>query len=117
MSELRTTALTRDVLYVAITRPAMLLGVTYAGVIVNAIVTLEVFLVTKNLLWLLLALPIHAFLWLACLVEPRFFELTLAWARTAGTSFAANRRRWQASSYSALPLAGGRRPREVACRV
>jgi type IV secretion system protein VirB3 len=107
--------LTVDPVYLALTRPAMLLGVTYAGVLVNAVVTLEAFLLTKNLLWLLLALPIHACLWLACLVEPRFFELWLAWARTSGRGWAANRRAWRANAYSPLPVAARRG--EVVCRV
>jgi type IV secretion system protein VirB3 len=111
----RTDRTTVDPVYLALTRPAMIGGVTYAGVLVNAVVTLEAFLLTKNLLVLLLALPIHACLWLACLVEPRCFELGLAWARTSGRGWFANRRAWRANGYSPLALAARRR--EVTCRV
>jgi type IV secretion system protein VirB3 len=109
-------SLTADPVYLALTRPAMIAGVTYAGVLVNAVVTLEAFLLTKNLALLLLALPIHACLWLACLVEPRCFELWLAWGRTSARGWFANRRGWRANSYSPLPLAMRRR-REVTCRT
>jgi type IV secretion system protein VirB3 len=49
----------------------MALGVPYVALLVNAFVTLEVFLVSQNLLTLLLAVPLHAIAWVLCLVEPR----------------------------------------------
>lgn len=97
---------TVDPLFVGVTRPAMAFGVTYAGLLVNALVTVELFLVTRNLLALLLFLPLHAALALLCLVEPRYFDLLLLWGRTGGAArVAGNARYWQASSYSPLPVA------------
>ena len=47
--------LTRDPLFVGATRPPMRFGVTYAALLLNLIVTMELFLATKNLLVLLVA--------------------------------------------------------------
>ena len=49
--------LTADPLFVGATRPPMRWGVTYSALLVNGVFTMEVFLLTKNLLTLLLALP------------------------------------------------------------
>ena len=51
--------LTADPLFVGATRPPMRWGVTYSALLVNGVFTMEVFLLTKNLLTLILALPIH----------------------------------------------------------
>ena len=93
-----------DLLFVGATRPAMRWGVTYAALLVNLVLTMESFLLTKNLLTLLLALPIHALCVLLCGREPRYFELLMLWMRTKGLAWVANARFWKASSYSPLPL-------------
>ena len=98
------TELQADLLFVGATRPAMRWGVTYGALLVNLVLTMEVFLVTKNLLVLLLALPIHGLCVLLCSREARFFELLALWARTKGLALAANARFWKASSYSPLAL-------------
>jgi len=98
----RNQGLTPDTLFVGMTRPTMLLGVTYSALIVNVVVTMEVFIVTKNLLWLLTFVPVHGLLYLVCLYEPRFFDLLLLWVRTRGAALSANLRFWRASSYSPL---------------
>ena len=55
----RQEALLIDPLFVGATRPPMRWGVTYAALLMNMVFTMEVFLLTKNLLTLLLAIPIH----------------------------------------------------------
>ena len=50
--------LTADLLFVAATRPPTRWGVPFIALLVNMIVTMEVFLVGKNPLILLLALPL-----------------------------------------------------------
>lgn len=102
-----------DPLYVGVTRPAMAFGVTYAALLVNGIVTIEMFLLTHNLLWLSVCLPIHGIFWLLCLSEPRFFDLLMLWGRTRGRMSGSHSRRWHAASYGALavdlPRRNGRR--------
>jgi type IV secretion system protein VirB3 len=100
----RNDGLTADVLFVAVTRPPMRWGVTYAALLLNLVFTMEVFLVTKNLLTLLIAIPIHGVCALLCARDARFFDLLLLWGRTRMPSHFANHRFWRSSSYSPLDL-------------
>jgi type IV secretion system protein VirB3 len=106
-------SLTRDPLFVGATRPPMRWGVTYAALLLNVIVTMELFLVTKNLLTLLIALPIHGLCALLCARDPRIFDLLMLWIRTHAAALLANGHLWKAASYSpvtlALPDLSGRR--------
>jgi type IV secretion system protein VirB3 len=90
---------TADPLFVGATRPAMALGVPYAALLVNAFVTLEMFLVTRNLLWLLTAVPLHSLAWLICLAEPRSFELLAVWGQVRARAGFRGRHPWRAVSY------------------
>ena len=101
-----------DPLFVGITRPAMALGVTYGAVIANGMVTVELFLLTRNLLALVVCLPIHGILWVLCAVEPRFFELLLLHVKTRRFQ-RESQRIWMARSYTPLPWRGSGR-RQVA---
>lgn len=101
---MRNAGVTADLLFLGVTRPAMAFGVTYSALLVNAVVTVELFLLTRNLLWLLVCVPVHGIFWLLCLSEPRFFDLALLWGRTRGPGMLGNGRYWRASGYSALAL-------------
>jgi type IV secretion system protein VirB3 len=79
-------------------------GVTYSALLVNGVFTMEVFLLTKNLLTLAMALPLHGICALLCARDARFFDLVLLWGRTRMPSYFANFRLWRASSYSPLRL-------------
>ncbi len=114
--------LATDPLFVGATRPPMRWGVTYSAVLFNMVFVMEAFLLTKNLLTLLLAAPIHGVCMLLCARDARFFDLLLLCARTRLPAVFANLRQWRASSYSPLELdlahRGRRRRRdavEVAC--
>lgn len=100
----RNGGLTTDVLFVAVTRPPMRWGVTFSALMFNLVFTMEAFLLTKNLLTLVIAAPIHGICTLLCARDARFFDLVLLWARTRMPSFLANYRVWKASSYSPLRL-------------
>jgi len=102
MSGLRNQGVVLDPLFVGVTRPAMAWGVTYSALLLNFVVTAEMFLVTKNLLWLLVCVPIHGIFWLVCKTEPRFFDLVLLWGQTRGPGLLGNVRFWKANSYSPL---------------
>jgi type IV secretion system protein VirB3 len=93
-----------DPLFVGATRPPMRWGVTYSALLMNGVVTMEIFLLTKNLLTLLLAAPIHGVCALLCARDPRFFDLALLWGRTRIPALLANARFWKSSSYSPLAL-------------
>jgi type IV secretion system protein VirB3 len=120
MSE-RNSGLIADPLFVGATRPSMVWGVTYSAVMINAMCMMELFLLTKNLLILLLAAPVHGVCMLLCVRDARFFDLALIWGRTRLPAFLANLRFWKASSYSPLildvPDARGRRRARACARV
>ena len=107
--------LTADTLFVGATRPSMRWGVTYSALLFNMVFTMEIFLLSKNLLTLLLCAPIHGVCMLLCARDARFFDLVLIWARTRLPAWFANMRVWKASSYSPLeidlPSRRGRRMR------
>ncbi len=92
-----------DPLFVGMTRPAMAFGVPYVAALGNALITLELFLVTRNLLWLLTAVPLHGLTWLVCLAEPRFFDLLKVWAAARMRAGFASKGRWRVVSYGPLP--------------
>ena len=112
MSE-RNSGLIADPVFVGATRPSMIWGVTYSAVMLNAMAVMEAFLVTKNLLVLLVAIPVHGVGVLLCARDPRFFDLALLWGRTRLPALFSNLRFWRASSYSPLildlPSVAGRR--------
>ena len=91
-----------DSLFLGVTRPALALGVPYSALLVNSLVTLELFLMTRNLLCLLICLPLHGFAWLACLAEPRFFELLAVWGQVRACGGSRGTRAWRARSYGCL---------------
>jgi type IV secretion system protein VirB3 len=80
----------------------MALGVPYAALLANAFLTLELFLMTRNLLWLLIAVPLHGLAWLVCLAEPRAFDLLAVWGRVRARAGFGGRHRWRAASYGAF---------------
>ena len=112
--------LTIDPLFVGATRPPMRWGVTYSALLFNMVFTMEAFLLTKNLLTLLLSAPIHGICMLLCVRDARFFDLLLLWSRTRFPAIFANYRVWKASSYCPLALElpsnrGRRRQEEPSC--
>lgn len=100
----RNAGLIADPLFVGATRPPMRWGVTYAALLFNLVFTLEAFLVTRNLLTLLLFAPIHGLCALLCSRDARFFDLLLMWGKTRMPSAMGTLRFWRASSYSPLVL-------------
>lgn len=88
-------------------------GVTYAALLANLVFTMETFLLTRNLLTLLVCAPVHGVCTLLCARDPRFFDLLLLWGRTRLSALVTTLRLWQASSYTPLlldlPDARGRR--------
>jgi type IV secretion system protein VirB3 len=100
----RNAGLTADPLFVAVTRPPMRWGVTFSALLFNLVFTMEVFLLTRNLLTLLLVIPIHGICALLCLRDARIFDLILLWGRTRLPAYAGTYRYWRASSYGALVL-------------
>lgn len=89
--------LERDVVFGALTRPQMFAGVTYGFFVLNAVVTTEIFLITKSPWALLAALVGHLIGYLACLKEPRIFDLWLT--RISRNPRTRNWQAWRCNSY------------------
>lgn len=117
----RNAGVTADPLFVGVTRPPMRFGVTYVALLFNAAFTMEVFLLTKNLLMLLLSIPIHGICMLLCARDPRYFDLLLMWAKTRLVAYFCSIRFWKGASYSPLildlPDGRGRRKSTVTVRL
>jgi len=93
-----------DALFVAATRPPTRWGVPYMAILFNMVLILEVFLLVKNPLILLGALPIHGVFMLLCTRDVRIFELALLWAQTRMAGIAGNLFVWRGNTYSPLML-------------
>lgn len=91
--------LSRAPVFRALTRPQMFAGVTYNFFVINLLVTTEAFLVTRSFLALPVALAVHAAGYLACLREPRIFDLWLTKVTTCPR--VRNWKRWRCNSYGA----------------
>ena len=87
----------RDTVFLALTRPQMFAGVTYSFFVINAIVCAEVFLIFKSFWALGLALILHLIGVVACLREPRFFDLWLT--RVSRCPRVKNHKLWGCNSY------------------
>lgn len=66
-------------LFLGLTRPPMLLGVSYTFAALNGIFSLLAFILTNQFFYLLVLLPgLHMVGWFICLKEPRAIELFVA---------------------------------------
>lgn len=88
-----------DILFVGLTRPQMLLGVTYGYAIANAVATTELFLIFKSPWVIVVALAVHLGGWIGCLRDPRFFDLSLTKMRRCPR--VRNFKVWACNSYAA----------------
>ena len=67
-----------DPLFLGLTRPSMILGVTYVFAGMNALVSLMLFVMTSNFVYLLVVLPtLHGIAYLICLKEPLTLEMLI----------------------------------------
>lgn len=89
--------LERDTVFVALTRPQMFAGVTYTWFVANAVIATELFLIFRSAWVILFALLVHSVSVLACLREPRFFDLWLA--RVGRCPRVRNHAIWRCNSY------------------
>lgn len=91
-------SLARFPVHRALTRPQMFAGVTFTFFIINGLVTTEAFLITKSFWALPVALLVHGIGYVACLREPRIFDLWLA--KVSKCPRVPNWQRWGCNSYA-----------------
>lgn len=87
----------RETVFLALTRPQMFAGVTYSFFVINAIVSLEAFLIFKSFWAIGIAVVMHLAGMIACLREPRFFDLWLI--RVSRCPRVKNHKLWGCNSY------------------
>ena len=90
--------LSRTPIFRALTQPQMFAGVTYSFFIINGVVTTETFLITRSFWAFGVALAAHAVGYLACLREPRIFDLWLT--KVSRCPRVRNWKRWGCNSYA-----------------
>lgn len=67
-----------DSLFLGLTRPSMIFGVTYVFAGMNALASLMLFVMTTNFIYLLVMLPtLHGIAYLICLKEPLALEMII----------------------------------------
>jgi type IV secretion system protein VirB3 len=89
--------LNRSTVFVALTRPQMFAGVTYSYFVMNAVLAAELFLIFKSFWAIAVAGLVHLVGVLACLREPRFFDLWIA--QVSRCPRVKNYRLWGCNSY------------------
>jgi type IV secretion system protein VirB3 len=76
----------------------MFAGVTYSFFVLNGVLTAEIFLVTRSFTAFGAALAVHGIGYLACLREPRVFDLWIM--KVSRTPRVRNWQRWGCNSYA-----------------
>jgi type IV secretion system protein VirB3 len=94
--------LAEDVLFLACTRPAMILGVPMEAMGVNIILTSITFLAGHSLLYLLIAPVLHVVFQAICKSDHNAFRVLWLYVDTKGR--ARNAALWGGSSATPLPL-------------
>ena len=95
--------LAEDPLFLACTRPAMVMGVPMEAMGVNVIVSGLVFLIGGSLVYLLVAPALHLVFRAICKADHNAFRLLFVYVDTKGR--ARNGALWGGSSTSPLPVA------------
>jgi len=91
------TDLIKTPVFKALTQPQMFAGVTYSFFIVNGIVTTEAFLISRSFWAFGVALVVHVVGYLACLREPRYFDIWMT--KVQRCPRVRNWRQWRCNSY------------------
>jgi len=94
--------LVEDTLFLACTRPAMVLGVTMEAFGLNVMFSSILFILGGSLLYGVVAVPIHLACRVVCRHDPNQFRLLFAWFETRGRH--RNGRLWGGSSFTPLKL-------------
>ena len=85
-----------SILFLALTRPAMVMGVTMEAFYINLIIALCTFVLTKNIFFGLIWIPLHIVCVLLCRMDKRFFSIFMCNLRLGKVQ---NTRIWDGVSY------------------
>lgn len=104
--------LIEEPLFLACTRPAMILGVPMEAMALNVMVSAVAFLAGGSLLYLLIAPAVHLVFQAVCKTDPNAFRILYLYVDTRGRS--RNGGLWGGSSRSPLRLRPWRRAADLA---
>ena len=95
--------LSSDPLFVGLTRPSMIFGVSIQYAMLNLMVSVTIFIQESSVYIIFVAAVVHLIGYLLCFKEPRFMELYLnLYLNYAGKcNQCPNKSYWGANSYSA----------------
>lgn len=88
---------TKDPLFIGMTRPPMIAGVTFLFMGLNAFSVAFIYVILKNPLILLIMLPIHGVGYLLCLKDPQLLDVIVK--RAQKSSGVPNIKYWGGKSY------------------
>lgn len=94
--------LAEEILFLACTRPALILGVPMEAMGVNLMLSAVAFLAGGSVLYLLIAPALHLVFQAICRADPNAFRVAWLFLETRGR--ARNARLWGGSSPTPLPL-------------
>ena len=87
-----------DPVFLGLTRPAMIMGVTQSFFVINGMVNLVIFLAVNSFLPVFILFPLlHGIGYLACLRDPRTFDLWMVYAKSC--TKCKNKGFWGSNSY------------------
>ena len=87
-----------DPLFVGLTRPSMIFGVSIQYAMLNLMISVTMFIQKSSIYIIFIAFIVHMIGYLLCFKEPRFMELYLNYAVKCNQC--ANKSFWGANSYS-----------------
>lgn len=87
-----------NILFVGLTRPTTILGIPYIAFVGEMFASMMLFLMTNNLLYLSIALPLHAVLYAISAHDAGKFDEMHKWLITNGKCL--NARYWGSVSFS-----------------
>jgi type IV secretion system protein VirB3 len=87
-----------DPLFVGLTRPSMIFGVSIQYAMLNLMISVTIFIQKSSVYIIFIALVVHMIGYLLCFKEPRFMELYLNYSGKCNQC--PNKTFWGANSYS-----------------
>jgi len=87
----------KDPLFIGMTRPPMIAGVTFLYMGLNAFGVAFLFVLSKNFLTLLIFIPFHALGYAICLKDPQLLDVLVK--KMQKTSGVPNKKMWSGTSY------------------
>lgn len=90
--------ITSDPLFVGLTRPSMIFGVSIQYAMLNLMISVSIFIQKSSIYIIFIAFVVHMIGYLLCFKEPRFMELYLNYAGKCNQC--PNKSYWGANSYN-----------------